>query len=228
VSATLAGTPKPTPPPPQTAYEHFVLDIFDAYTELFQAYDNVMQMVNLAGLRFKRIQTITRLQFLTFVLEASYNEFYIFDERIGAFLTVVQRKYRHDPQFALLQTFLPKAQAIIASTLKPILAVRGAHVHERRISSGDETLKRAGTLDILVVRGGMKRLKPIRRAAMLAAEKHTLQATRTLTRNAKAVSAAILKQMCSQLLDSNGRLRYPSNIKRPDHSTTAPSSPAQR
>lgn len=57
--ATLSGTPKPTAPPPQTPYEHFVADIFRAYSEFFQAYENVMRMADLARLKFKQPNPVT-------------------------------------------------------------------------------------------------------------------------------------------------------------------------
>jgi hypothetical protein len=214
--ATLAGTPKPAATPPQTPYEIFVIELFDAFSELCQAYENVLLVAELARLRFQKNSRITRLQYLTFVVESSLNEFYIFTERLEIFLTRIQRKYKKDPKFASLQVFIPKALDIVKKSLQPTLRVRGAHVHERRFSSSDEKIKRVGTLELLVVSGGMKHFRPIYRKAMSEAYRHIIQQTKIHAGNAKAVSDSVLKNLARDLIDGSGQLRYPSNIKRPN------------
>jgi hypothetical protein len=212
--ATLSGTSRPIPPPPNSAYEHFVVDIFDAYSEFWRSYENVVSAANITRLRFKKPWTVTRLEFLTFILEASLNEFYIFSQRLDTLFKVIAKKYRNDHQFAALHRFLPRMSNIVIKTLKPIVEIRGAHVHQRRFSSGDEKIKRAQTLELLVAEGKMKRLRPIHRTAMSDAEKYVFQTTRTLVRNVKAIGGGTAKHLCSHLIDQDGRLRHPSNIKR--------------
>jgi hypothetical protein len=212
--ATLDGTPKPAAPLPQTLSEIFITDLFDAFGELCQAYENVLLVVELARLRFKKTNRITRLRYLTFVADSSLNEFYIFTERLNKFLTNILRRYSKDPKFASLQIFVHKAIKIVKNSLQTTLQIRSEHVHERRFSSSDEKIKRIATLELLVVNGGMKKFRPIYRKAMSAAYRHIIQQTKIHARNAKAVSGAVLKNLARELIDGNGQLRYPSNIKR--------------
>jgi hypothetical protein len=221
--AILAGTPKPKPPPPQTAYEYFVTEMFRAFSELSQAYENLMRMSDVARLKFRRPTPVTRLQFLTFVVEASVNEFYIFTERVDKFLTTIQKKYRTDRNFASLISFVRLAPGAIRTTLKPMLQIRGAHVHDSRLSSDDDIIQRAGTLELLVVDGGMKQLNPIYRRAMADADRHARKTIRTLSRHARVVANFTFKNLSSQLIDRSGRLRYPCNIKKPNGHPTPPS-----
>jgi hypothetical protein len=212
--ATLKGTPESISPPPQTAYEHFVIDIFRAYGEVFQSFDNLARMVDLIRLRFKKSGDVTRLQYLSFVLEASLNEFYIFSERMQVLLVTLQRKYRSDAQFQSLQSSIPAASEVVRKTLEPIVQIRGSHVHERRYSGDDEKIKRAGALEMLVVHGKMTQLRPIYRKALSDAQKHAVVTIKTLERSAKVVSDAVFKHLSSHLIDSDKAWRYPKNIKR--------------
>ena len=210
--ATLAGAPRPTPPPPKTSYEGFFSEFFRAWSELFQAYENVIFMTKLPRLKFKRTETISRLQFLTFVLESSFNEFYMFSERLEKFLSVTKRKYRADRE---IQIFIPKALAVVQKTLQPIINIRGSHVHNRRFSSDDEIIGRASVLELLVAAGKMKKLRPIYKSAFAHACSHILNIIKNHARYAKIVLASVFKHLCVILVDRAGRLRYPTGISGP-------------
>jgi hypothetical protein len=209
MAATLAGKPRPTPQAPRTPYEHFILDVWTSFSELFQAYDNVVRIAHIAQLRFKPPSKVTPLQFLTFAVEASLNEFYIFQCRLDAFLTILSRKYRKDSQFDGFQRWMSKAPQIVKHFLNPLVEVRGAHVHRRRYSFDDEKLRRAETLELLVVHGGMQKLRPDFRVAMAEAKKDAIQGLRIRARTARDIVSVLFKHLSKDLLDGNGRLRCP-------------------
>jgi hypothetical protein len=84
--------------------------------------------------RFPPARMVPRQRYLRFLVEAYYNELYIFSERLRAFTTRVVREYRGDPRLAEVQRAATSARELADVVLSGHVRVRGEHVHVGRLA----------------------------------------------------------------------------------------------
>ncbi len=159
MSAHLAGIPDTTQRPKLTKEESFVFELFDIFGELFQSYEMVFRVGEIASLPFPESSTITELQFLEFIADGALNEFYIFEERLKHFIERLAILYRGDLQASAFRTWERTTKRTLYQFVSTPVIVRNKHVHRRRLLANDDQFKRAGTLEMLVKQGKMEKMK---------------------------------------------------------------------
>ena len=81
--------------------------------------------------------TISRSQYLRFIIESYLHEFYILKERTNAYLTTVVRAYRSDYRHSIYVSKTKPLFKAIPNIFDNLLKARGGHVHQSRYTDND-------------------------------------------------------------------------------------------
>ena len=90
---------------------------------------------------------ISKLSYIEYHLENFMNEVYILEERLHAYLNLIERAYRKETNANHIKKVLKQTSKYVLDSLKNIRSLRGAHVHKLRYSDND--LDQLSTLRLL-------------------------------------------------------------------------------
>lgn len=136
----------PDPPPILVRDERFAVDSFQAFMEVGDAFQRLLD-IEVYVRRFPfRGTRVTRERYMRFHVEAYLDETYILRERLAAFAKRTTRAYKKTNRRELVIKIEKRLLATV-SALDDVIAVRGRHVHESRF---DETrLRNLGAIELI-------------------------------------------------------------------------------
>jgi hypothetical protein len=85
---------------------------------------------------------VSKIRYLLFALEAHFNEFYIFCQRLDSLLVRLERVYRGSTVHTALRKRLDETRQLVARERFAIVTARGKHVHQRRYFDRTAPLRR--------------------------------------------------------------------------------------
>jgi hypothetical protein len=136
----------------------FFRDLFFDYTELFDAYQLLIDFPVLTTTKLRKRSNVSVAQMTRFWREAYLNEFYIFLRRIDQFIEHTRKAYINDGRVVRVSNFL---RTHIRKHFRDLDEMRGSHVHEYRYHHVDPELNRLSLLEMLVVHGRAQELRPL-------------------------------------------------------------------
>lgn len=142
-----AHSGRPVSSPVITSDERFTVKVLKGFSEIWDSLESLETIAKLARRAPTTASGIDPAAQLRLLVEAWYHETYILSERCGAFLTFVEREYRKDATGSATRVRVDALRAAVSAAFRPVVGVRGAHVHNERYS--DFELRRLGTLSIL-------------------------------------------------------------------------------
>lgn len=92
-------------------------------------------------------EKITPERYLQFHVEAYYSEIYILSERLKKYLKLLERRHRDKPAFQFIKNTSDDLSSLLETSLKPVITLRGKHVHETRFK--DDNISLSGSLGML-------------------------------------------------------------------------------
>lgn len=144
--------------PPRTikrklnSLEEYVGKLFQGYIEIAKSLQMLEDISFYIG-RFPFSKThITHENYLRFHVEAFVSEVYVLRERLQSYLKLFERQFKKDASIPNASSIIGEAKEIVDSHLDSIVKIRGAHVHEYRLS--EDFIDRIGSLDLLRRYGG--------------------------------------------------------------------------
>lgn len=90
---------------------------------------------------------ISKLSYIKYHLESFMNEVYILEERLHAYLNLIEKAYRKETNANQIKKVLKQTSKYLLDSLKNIHSLRCAHVHKLRYSDND--LDQLTTLQLL-------------------------------------------------------------------------------
>jgi DNA polymerase III epsilon subunit-like protein len=126
--------------------ETFLMNkIFRPYLEIIRSIERIDIIINLFKNQSLEPANISKCEILRYHYTNFLNEMYIFKERLINYLKLIRRSYKNDE---IDFTSFDALEERIESTLKPILTIRGAHVHSNYYT--DDDLDRISSLELLI------------------------------------------------------------------------------
>ena len=122
-------------------YFRKVFNGFNEITTSLQSLEDIAFYINRFPFRGKKI---TPERYLQFHVEAYYSEVYILSLRLNKYLTLLERIYKKDSRFKEIKKCCETLSNLLEETLKPLINLRGSHVHVIRFK--DERIKLLVTL----------------------------------------------------------------------------------
>jgi hypothetical protein len=115
------------------ARDEFTRRLLTVWAEINQSLESLAD-VAVYLTRFPPARMVPRQRYLRFLVEAYYNELYIFSERLRAFTTTAVREYRRDARLPEVQRAAASADKLADAVLSRAVRVRGSHVHVGRLA----------------------------------------------------------------------------------------------
>jgi hypothetical protein len=151
LSEVILGTPRPRAERDKPAAlrrdDDLIIKILRAYSEI----DRSVKTLGVIGRLMRRSPSasigVDAEDHLQFLVESYLGEVYILSERCDVFLTFLERAYRKDARAEQVRAEIAALRRSLSETLKPIIGVRGAHVHQSRHDDFD--VSRLSTLRLL-------------------------------------------------------------------------------
>jgi len=193
--------------------EVFLERLFFDFRELIAAYQILVDFPTLARSRPPRSQGLSPARLASFWREAYLNELYIFLCRVDAYMARIVRNYRRERSLAALPSFLTHMRELINSRLGDFIEMRGGHVHRRRYEYTDPELHRLQLLEMLATGSKIPEFRKLYREAARTAKVNNTETFRLITREAKDCLKGVFDSFEGFMLDREGRLVYPSNLK---------------
>jgi hypothetical protein len=120
----------------------FPIALSDELFECMESYATLHDISAIAAYNPSGFLSVSKIRYLLFALEAHFNEFYIFCQRLDSFLTRLDKAYRRSAVRVALQTQLDSTRRLVAHERSSIVAIRGKHVHQRRYFDRTSLLRR--------------------------------------------------------------------------------------
>ena len=145
----LLGDDKKGSPKPRSLRrdDHFIIHLLRAFAEVDSSSDTLQVISSLARCAPPKRLAVSPEARLRFFVEAYLGEVYILSLRCDALLKFIERAYRKDSRAHQVSSACATLRTQMAASFKPMLAARGAHVHEFRHDDFD--VSRLGTLNLL-------------------------------------------------------------------------------
>jgi hypothetical protein len=144
----LGSEPTKRPTPPTLRRDDlFIVKLLRAFSEVDASAGTLDVIAKLARRSPSKAIQVEPGAHLRFFVEAYLNEIYLLSQRCEALSTFLQRAYRKDARAGDVARSTASIQKHVSVAFKPMLGVRGAHVHEFRYDDFD--VSRLGTLRIL-------------------------------------------------------------------------------
>ncbi|MGY8627528.1 hypothetical protein [Chromobacterium violaceum] len=129
----------------------FLRDFWNCFQQCVQSAQALDLIQDLTSQSLDSIDRERYTPIVTFWMESYLNEGYIFQCRLLDFIKFIQRRYKKDPDFTEFVTEVGDSLAnFVREQLEPLIAYRGAHVHERRHRHVDPELARLTLLDTMI------------------------------------------------------------------------------
>lgn len=191
--------------------EEFFRKIFYGFNEIHESYECLLDLTIYIR-RFPYGKTrISKVRHLRSNIEVFLNEVYMLKVRLVAYLRVIERAYRTTERGPKVKAFLRPVHEMVSSSLKPIVDVRGSHVHETRYSDTD--LDKLGTLDLLVVHGKMDELRPLYQFEYKNIRRKWFRIMQDVNGGINALLDGYFAPLYKLVFDEGGNLLYPTKLQ---------------
>jgi hypothetical protein len=80
---------------------------------------------------------VSKLSYLRYHVENFLNEIYILEERLEAYLKIIERAYKKEPYSNNIKDILEKTQKDIIKALEKAVCIRHPHIHQHRYTDSD-------------------------------------------------------------------------------------------
>jgi hypothetical protein len=156
--------------------EHFATRMFRHFSEVRKCLERLKDVETLIS-RYPFAGTrVTRAAYLQFVVEGQLHELYVLQERLLAWLVAIEKAYKSDHRAGDVAQTVKRIREAVQSAFRPLIQVRGSHVHELRYDNSD--IGRLELIDLL----------------SQSQDKEFVGAIRLLRKHATQVTHARLKQ----------------------------------
>jgi len=141
----------------------FLRDFWNLFQECIRSCQALDLIRDLTSRSMDSIEPERHTATVTFWMESYLNEVYIFHSRLLDLIKFIQRRYKKDADFTEFVIDVGDSlTAFVKEQLAPLIADRGAHVHERRHRLADPELVRLTLLDTMIDVLGHAELSAIR------------------------------------------------------------------
>jgi hypothetical protein len=213
INADLLGLPQPQKLPLKTelsSHEKCFQELFYGFGEIAEAYETLNDLMSLVRFTPPKTFNINKVRYLKFLKDAYFNEFYIFQQRIDAYLGKISHLYKTDPVVPNIAKTVAALRKAINSCTNNFIGMRSSHVHKQRYTATDEDMRRLNLLQILAEHSEMKRkMRVLYSLAFRDAQRHTKQKFREWNSAARAIIVGTFDVLNRQLLDKRKKLIYP-------------------
>jgi len=120
-----------------TPKDRFLGKMFGAFNELQKSFETLEDIAFYVARFPYRNTRVTPERHLQFCVEAYLNEVYLLQERLLAFVKLVERQYKKDKDEAFARIQFQSLADSIRQSLKGVVGARATHVHEVRFTDPD-------------------------------------------------------------------------------------------
>lgn len=198
-----------------TPRELYFGKVFKAFTEILSSVESLDDIEFYVG-RFPFARTrISRDRYLQFHVEAYFAELYVLQQRLQAYVVLLQRQFRKDKRFDAIRDRCKHLPSLASRALENQLRLRHGHIHESRLSdSGIERLKAIG----LLMQSQDERMSNFMRTYYrMEHGRVRAKLKKTVGENNKYVRRILnvfFGHFFPVVFESDGSLAYPSNLSR--------------
>jgi hypothetical protein len=208
MASYLQGTPpKPSLRKPVPPSEAHIFRMTSNWLEILQSVETLETITKYMRRESTRPRGVSHLQHLRLFFESYLNEFYILQNRLDKFLTVVERAYRKN--LSQQQTaVIAELKTQLATLLKGGVDARGAHVHAERYD--DHDLQRVFVLESISRHNDL--FQPDLRRAIREVRAAKTATLRSNTKTLRSLAKLYFDVLTPILLDEKGKLRIPTRL----------------
>jgi hypothetical protein len=152
--------------------EHFATRMFRHFSEIRKCVERLRDIETLISHYSFSGTRVTRAAYLQFVIEGQLHELYVLQERLLSWLTAIEKAYKSDQRSKSISSATRALRDALRAAFKPLINVRGHHVHEFRYDNSD--IGRLELIDLLSQSQDKQFVSAIR-----FLRKHATQATHT-------------------------------------------------
>lgn len=125
----------------------FVQRVVVGHSEILESFESLKNIeIYLRSFPYRK-QKVAPTAYLRYNVENYLQEMYILHERLQAYLKVIQRAYRKEPDALVITQKITSLKSKVDVAFQNVLRARGAHVHESRFE--DARIKLLLLLDLL-------------------------------------------------------------------------------
>lgn len=198
----------------ETRQTAFLRDYHNVFLETVHACEHLDTVVTLIDASLRSVPRKSIVKAIIYWSEAYLNEVYIFQLRMVNFLVLTERKYKKDSDFAeAIVEICGQARQAVLDALKPLVKIRGMHVHEERQRHLDPQLVRLSHLELIVVGLGADELVAERDQAIVEAEEWLRNQAEYCARTSWVLLDGVCEVLAKGIVTDNGWLIVPTNYK---------------
>lgn len=213
--ASLFGEPEPkrkAGQPKLSRDEHFATKMFRSFREIHTCIERLKDCQTYVS-RFPFNGTrVTRSAYLQCMVEVHLHEIYTLHERLQAWLTQIARAYKSDTRGPAVKKLTDLLSARTTEMLRPLLGVRGQHVHEWRYHNPD--ISRLELIDLLASSPSddfSKAIKILRRSATNETHRRLKRQAQTWNSLTFELLELVLSHLSQVLFSNDGKsFLYPN------------------
>ncbi len=190
-------------------YKKIAFDVEEVITSYEVLYDFPL----MARSKPPKSTRLTPTKVIIFWRESYLNELYIFNCRLLTLIKRAGRAYRHEDEGTKIQDLCNSLEALVQEAMEPLVKMRGTHVHESRYFTSDPELERIRLLENLASGTGKREFKQMYLKAIRDGKKQSTANFRAFNLHAKDRLTSTFNAFLYFMLDPDGQLRYPTNLK---------------
>ena len=196
-----------------TQQQAFFQRLFLDYWEICLAYETLSDFPVLSRSRPHRNSKLSPSRQLFFWRETYLNEFYIFQLRLETFVKHVARAYRKDYPGLVEINVKGVLKTLDETFFSPLIKLRGTHVHVHRSRRSDSELNRLELLEMLAIDGRVNAMSASYKSAVKRCQAQNIENFRVFISVAKNALTVVFRTFEGVLLDVDGKIVYPTNLK---------------
>jgi len=201
----LASTTSPN------AKVRFLHNLAMELSEVVSGYEMLLNFPSLTQSTPSKANRLSKADLVNFWHESYLNEYYIFLNRLLAFLRKIEKYYKRDSRFSRMPIVIKNMREFIYNENDAFLKNRGKHVHQTRFRNLILEGRRLSLLEELINFKHFHRLRPIYLKSLREFKKLSLNYIKSETKNAKIVLTVIFRVL-TRIITRNNGIIYPDYL----------------
>lgn len=181
--------------------------IFYGFIEINNCFDN-MNDILLYIRRYPYGNNASRVRYLRYNVENFFNEVYILKERLISYATKIERAFKSTEYEKVVHEVIQPLYKVISDTLKPIIDIRGHHVHVARYS--DRGFDKLSSLELVIKTGDLPQFVDHFMREYKTERKRWIATLAKVTETVKYLLDVYFERLYIIVFNENEEMRYPN------------------